>query len=191
MGVNVHEIRQKVQSKLSKARFHHVEGTVEKALDLAEKFKEDPYRIEVSGLLHDIARELPENEILELTFKHRILMSPEEKLEPSLLHAQIGSYIARDEFGIDDKDILRAIASHTFGRPNMTRLEEIIYIADFIEPSRKEEVRKPVEEILEQKGLAHAILLASEMSIRDVLDRKGMLHTSTIQTYNHYLNMLQ
>ena len=105
---------------------------------------------------------------------------------PSILHGLVGSIIAREVMGIKDEDILSAIRYHTTGRKNMSILEKIIYIADYIEPLRKfngvEELRS-----LSKMNLDEAVIQSLENTIKYVISQNGLLHTDTIDARNYLL----
>ena len=91
---------------------------------------------QVAGLLHDCAKCIPNKKKLKMCSEHNIPVSDFEKEHPFLLHSRLGAYIAHEKYGIEDQEILSAINYHTTGRQEMSLLEKIIYIADYIEPMR-------------------------------------------------------
>ena len=93
---------------------------------------------QVSGLLHDCAKCIPNKKKLKMCSEHNIPVSDFERSHPFLLHSRLGAYIAHEKYGIDDQEILSAINYHTTGRREMSLLEKIIYIADYLEPGRTE-----------------------------------------------------
>ena len=102
---------------------------------------------QAAGLLHDSAKCIPNKKKLKMCAEHNIPVTPFEKEHPFLLHAKLGAYIARAKYGITDEEILSSITFHTTGKPEMSTLEKIVYIADYIEPARNKapnltEVRK-------------------------------------------------
>ena len=98
---------------------------------------------QVSGLLHDCAKCIPNKKKLKMCSEHNIPVSDFERSHPFLLHSRLGAYIAHEKYGIDDQEILSAINYHTTGRREMSLLEKIIYIADYIEPMRYKASRLP------------------------------------------------
>ncbi len=123
---------------LDKERYQHTLGVAYTAADLAMRYRLDPERLFTAGLLHDCAKNIPNEEKYELCKKYKIKLNEVEKRAPYLLHSKLGAYIAEHDFGIDDEEILNAIRYHTTGRPDMSLTEKIIYIADYIEINRKE-----------------------------------------------------
>lgn len=128
-------LRAKVMPYLTEKRIAHVLGCENEAVSLANRWGEDPERAAVAGILHDITKKLSAEEQLKLCEKYGIINDAAEVANPKLLHAKTGAVFARELFGIED-DIYGAIRWHTTGKPDMTLLEKIIYLADFVEPTR-------------------------------------------------------
>jgi len=141
------KIQEKVESYLDKKRFNHTLGVRYTAAALAMCHGEDILKAEVAGLLHDCAKCIHDDELLALCRQHEIVISDTECAMPFLLHAKVGAWFAYEKYQIEDTDILNAITYHTTGRPQMSLLEKIVYLADYIEPEREQiprlaEIRK-------------------------------------------------
>ena len=132
----------KMQKKLSKYldedRFEHTLGVMFTCASLAMVHGYDLKDAQAAGLLHDSAKCIPNKKKLKMCAEHNIPVTPFEKEHPFLLHAKLGAYIARAKYGITDEEILSSITFHTTGKPEMSTLEKIVYIADYIEPLRQE-----------------------------------------------------
>ena len=126
---------QKVQDP---KRFTHTLGVEYTAAALAMRYGEDVERAQIAGLLHDCAKCMENDKLLSACEKYHLPATDVEKRNPYLLHARVGSYLAKKEYKIEDPEILSAILYHTTGRPGMTLLEKIIFTADYIEPGRKQ-----------------------------------------------------
>lgn len=182
---DVSEIEKIVQARLSERRFSHTTGVAKEAVSLAEKWGADKECAYLAGLVHDFAKEIPKNEAIE---KLREFGETEFDYSPcpSLIHGPLGARLALQELGIADSSVLDAIRYHTTGRRGMTLLEKIIYLADFIEPSRKfdgvESVRRMAYEDIDK-----AILLEADMVIGFVLERGQFLHEETVRMRNELL----
>lgn len=111
-------------------------ATTARDIALAHKY-ESPDKAYLAGLLHDLARNLPTATLFDLARENDLVLLDHEKTHPVLLHGKIAAIIARKELAINDQDILDAIENHTLGRKDMSTLEKIIYVADFIEPHRE------------------------------------------------------
>ena len=135
----------KMQKKLAKYldenRYEHTLGVMFTCASLAMVHGYDLKNAQVAGLLHDSAKCIPNKKKLKICAEHHIPVSDFEKEHPFLLHAKLGAYIAKAKYNVTDKEILSAITYHTTGKPDMTMLEKIVYIADYIEPARNKAPR--------------------------------------------------
>ena len=146
----VDEMHEKLAQMIPGKRLKHSIGVMETAVRLAGAAGVDPEKARIAGLLHDCAKKLDREQLLTACEKGGVALAPGETENDSVLHAPAGVFTARYEFGVTDKEILSAIRWHTVGAPGMTPLEELIFVADFIEPNRKpipglEEIRKVAE----------------------------------------------
>ena len=130
------KIKKKLKTELDKARYEHTIGVMDTAACLAMRYDCDFEKAQVAGLLHDCAKCIPNDSKLRMCKKFGIEITSSEKKAPFLLHAKLGAYIAKKEYEVDDPEILSAIACHTTGKPDMSLLDKIIFIADYIEPGR-------------------------------------------------------
>jgi len=137
------DITDYLRANLSPDRFAHTMGVVQEAVRLAQTYGEDIERACIAALLHDIAKQLPNNELLRLTAEHALCTDEILLASPVLLHGDVGAIIARDKFGVTDEDILNAVQSHTLGRPNMSLLERIIFVADVLDSGRNSDPDVP------------------------------------------------
>jgi nicotinate-nucleotide adenylyltransferase len=152
---------EELRRTLKPDRFVHTLGVEQTAVELAKRFGADECKASKAALLHDCAKCMSEEEMRALIERHRDeVEEPDERLRP-LLHAPAGVALAMEKYGVTDKDVLSAIRWHTTGRANMTQLEEIVYLADSIEPNRRpfpglEEIRALAREDLDKAVLACA-----------------------------------
>ena len=130
------KIKRKLRHHLDKERYEHTLGVMYTSGALVMAYNADLQKALVAGLLHDCAKCIPSDVKMKMCKKHNLSINSYEKKNPGLLHAKLGAYIARTKYKIADTEILDAIAYHTTGRPNMTLLDKIVYIADYIEPNR-------------------------------------------------------
>jgi len=131
------EMVKKLESKLSPKRFVHSIGVEYTAANLAFLYGADVEKARVAGILHDCAKYIPTDEKLKKAKKYGIKPSKCEIANPDLIHGKLGACLAKEKYGVDDPEILSAIAYHTTGHPDMTLLEKIIFVADYIEPNRR------------------------------------------------------
>lgn len=181
--MTIDEIKRKLESVLSPKRFEHSLGVMDTAVNLAEKYGGNVEKAALAGILHDCAREIKGQAVFELCKKYHINVDYITLAQPELLHGPVGAVIAAEEYGIEDEDVLKAIECHTTGRENMTLLDKIIFIADYIEPGRKfpgvEEVRE-----LAYRDLNRSILLSLDNTIRYVMNKGAFIHPDTILARN-------
>lgn len=129
---------EKLKKALTPERYYHTLGVAYTAAAMAMRHGTDPDRALLAGLLHDCAKCYPLEEKLELCREGGVELSETEISNPALIHAKLGAYIAERDYGVSDREILDSIKTHTTGTPNMSTLSKIIYLADLIEPSRRE-----------------------------------------------------
>ena len=129
-------LQKQMKQELTEDRYEHTLGVMYTAESLAMRYGVDMTKAAVAGLLHDCAKCIPNGQKLKLCKKHNIEVSELEKKNPSLLHAKLGAYMAKKAYGVQDEEILDAIRWHTTGKPEMSMLDMIIYMADYIEPNR-------------------------------------------------------
>ncbi|MBE3518769.1 MAG: bis(5'-nucleosyl)-tetraphosphatase (symmetrical) YqeK [Firmicutes bacterium] len=121
---------------LGRDKIEHCMRVAASAREIASRFGADPERAELAGLLHDVARDLAPEEILRLAVEHGIMVTQVGRASPVVLHGGVGAALARSELGVDDEEVLMAISSHVTGRRGWTRLEQVVYLADKVEPGR-------------------------------------------------------
>lgn len=131
------KLRKELEKELKPDRFDHTLGVAYTSASLAMVHGANVEKALIAGFLHDCAKCLSHEEQLKICEKNNIELSDVERRNHSLLHAKAGIYIASTKYEIRDREILDAIRYHTTGRENMSLLEKIVYIADFIEPNRK------------------------------------------------------
>lgn len=130
------EMREKLKEKLPDKRFEHSLGVEYTAGNLAFIHGVDIEKALIAGLLHDCAKYVANDKKITKLTKRNIPITESEYKNPDLLHAKLSAVYAREKYGVKDEDILSAIACHTTGKPAMSALDKIIYIADYIEPNR-------------------------------------------------------
>ena len=167
-------------SMVKAKRIPHIRGCEEEAVRLAERWGADPHLARRAGILHDCTKYLDLDEQLALCEKYRVPLDSLERVTVKLLHSKTGAAIARHVFG-EPEAVCNAIYWHTTGKADMDLLSKILYLADYIEPSRA-----PFEGLEELRRLAYtdmdkALLLGCEMTIEDMEERGVPVHTNTLQ----------
>ncbi len=181
--LKVEELRPIALSYLKAKRIPHVLGTEMTAAALAEKYGADIRKARVAALLHDSTKRLSMEEQLAMCGHYHIALDELERKALKLLHAKTGAALARDVYGVDD-EIYSAILWHTTGKPDMTLLEKVIYLADYIEPSRDfdgvDDLRKVVWEDLD-KGLEMGLA----MTVEEMTEMGNPVHRNTLEALDY------
>ncbi len=167
----IRRMMDQLKAALKSARFRHSAGTMCCAIGLAERFGFDANKARLAGLLHDCAK-LSDETLLELARRYGVTPDEYDRANPGLLHDRVGAHYAREAYGVEDAQILAAIASHTRCEPGMSAFARLIYLADKIEPTRD---YPGVDEIrgVAQRDMDRAALLCME-SVLSHLVVKGM-----------------
>lgn len=134
--LDFHKVRKQLSKALDNKRYEHTQGVAYTAAALAMRYGEDVEKAELAGLLHDCAKCMNNEKKLHICKKNNIAISEAEQRNPFLLHAKVGGHLAKTKYKVDDEDVINAVIYHTTGRPGMSLLEKIVYIADYIEPGR-------------------------------------------------------
>ena len=179
------ELRPIALSYLKPKRMPHVLGTEQEAVRLVRRYGGDETQARIAALLHDCTKKLDMAQQLALCERYGIMLDELEQKALKLLHSKTGAAIARDVFGVEDA-VYDAILYHTTGKPDMTRLEKIIYLADYIEPTRDfpgvDELRKTVYEDMD-KGL----LMGLTMTIQEMEEMGNPVHHLTRDARDYLL----
>lgn len=185
-------IKKYLKKHLSKERYQHTLGVAYTAAAMAMKFNPDTTnselvkRAELAGLLHDCAKNMSDKKKLQLCDKNNIPYSELEAANAYLLHGKVGALIAKSKFQIQDEDILNSIIWHTTGRPGMSDLEKIIFIADYIEPARKPVPKLDIIRKLAFEDLDKATAAILENTITYLKENNKPFDSMTQETYNSY-----
>ena len=180
------DIEKKLVKKLKPSRYTHTIGVAYTAASLAMAHGFPMDVAFIAGLLHDCAKYMSPNELHDFCLKKNIPISQAEEKSPQLLHAKAGAYLAENEYGIKDPEILHAITVHTTGMPGMSLLDEILFTADYIEPNRDKAKRLTEIRQCAFKDFHLAILMILSDTI-DYLKQTGKdIDETTYKTYEYY-----
>ena len=184
---NEEQIKSYLKENLKVKRYDHVLSVRDTAMKLADIYNEDLENAKIAALVHDCAKNMTDNELISIAQKHNLFIDEISKESPQLLHAPVGAIIAKETMGIENSDILNAVTYHTTGRKNMSLLEKIIYIADYIEPLR---IFPGVDDLrnIAYKDLDMALLKSFDNTIKFVIDRGQLLHLDTIEGRNYIVS---
>ena len=185
------EVKKQVKKELDRYRYQHTLGVAYTAVCLAMRYGADLDKAFLAGLLHDCAKNTPDEDKLELSKKYRIPVTDVEKKAPSLLHAKLGAYFAEKKYGVKDPDVLNAIRYHTTGRPGMSLLEKILFTADYIEPNRDRAANLAEIRELAFTDLDKAVLRVAEDTLAYVRERhRNSVDPMTEAVRDYYKNQI-
>lgn len=186
--MDIKEIETDLSNKLSKKRFIHTLGVVNSAMYLAKKYGANIEDAHLAALLHDCAKEIP---LLEMRDLVADLPCDQDMLHSgALLHGLAGMVLANTQYGVTNPDILEAIRVHTTGKENMSKLDKIIFLADYIEANRNfpgvNDIRLAAEQSLDA-----GVLCGFDMTIRHLIDSGDSIYPLTILSRNDLLRHMK
>ena len=190
MNERISKTRRKLKKYLDQDRYEHTLGVMFTAASLAMRYGENVEEAMMAGLLHDCAKCIPSGKKLKLCDKYHLNITKSEYQNPSLLHAKLGAFLAAKKYHISNQRILDAIACHTTGKPEMTLLDKIIYIADFMEPGRCEAPNLPKVRKLAFINIDECLFRILEDSLAYLHTRDLVIDDMTEKTYLYYKELL-
>ena len=179
-------ILRSLRRRLDRDRYSHSISVAYTAASIAMAHGENIDKAFMAGLLHDYAKNMPYEEQLEFCRKHRIHLTDYEIANPAVIHGKVGALMVMQKFDIKDEEIIGALYNHVLGRLNMTMIEKIVFVADYIEPDRKElpniaEVRK-----LAFSNINMAVALIYKNTINYVESKGLKINEEAIEAYKFY-----
>ncbi len=136
MGLTVAQAQALAKSRLSAKRYQHTENVKNLAVELAEIYGESPEKAALAAWLHDTAKEMPKEQLLQILQDNAIIKkNPAQRPEP-VWHGICAEILARTQWGVQDQEVLDAVECHTTGCPNMTKLDKILFLADMTSAER-------------------------------------------------------
>ncbi|MCR5145644.1 MAG: nicotinate-nucleotide adenylyltransferase [Lachnospiraceae bacterium] len=187
----IYEIDVKVKNALKHSRYVHTIGVMHTAANLAYRYDYPYVNAMLAGLLHDCAKCISDEERIDICKTHNIKISDIEMKFPHLLHGKAGSVLAKELYGINDEDILHSITWHTTGCPNMSLLDKIIYVADYIEPGRDKAPRLDDIRRMAYIDLDKCIYMILQDSIDYLSKHPDTMDQTTMDTYNYFKRILE
>lgn len=179
------ELIDHLEKALKDKRFQHVLRVEETAVKLAEQYGVDVEKASIAGLCHDYAKQRPDEDFIAEIKK--------KGLNPLLLdygnaiwHGVVGAELIKDELGIWDEDILNAVRHHTTGTPVMTKLEQVIYMADYIEPGR-DFVGVKKARVITAANLQAGVAYQTKHTLAYLIENGKPVYPKTIDTYNAWV----
>jgi predicted HD superfamily hydrolase involved in NAD metabolism len=189
IGMSRAELLEKVQAKVKPTRFQHMLGVEKVAIELAKRYMGNIYSASLAGLLHDYAKEVSDEDFLELIDSYQL--DPDLKnWGNAVWHGKVGFLKVKEDFGLDNAEILHAIEVHTVGAKELSLLDKIIYVADYIEENRDfpgvEEARE-----LAKKSLDKTVAYETRETLKYLAERNLRIYPQTLETYNAYIGALE
>ena len=183
------EMIKKLKPKITEKRFVHSIGVEYTAASMAFVYGASVEKARIAGILHDNAKCIPTDEKLRKAEKFGLPINKSERKNPDLLHGKLGAYYARTKFDVTDDEILSAITWHTTGRPCMTLLDKIIFVADYIEPNRK--MIKELPEIRREAmtDIDKAVMHILKNTLGYLESKTDSIDVMSRETYEYYLEL--
>lgn len=181
--MSIAEYKKIIKSMMSENRYNHCVNVSKEAVKLAKRYGGDEEKAAVAGILHDITKEMPKDEQLQIMLDSGIILDDIQKNAPKLWHGISGSVYIKNHLCIEDEDILNAICYHTTGRAGMSILEKIIFVADF---TSEERTYKGVATMRKKsrKSLEDAMLYGFKFTFSDLSSRELAIHPDELACYN-------
>ncbi len=175
-----------LQTELAYGRFTHTLYVAGTAASIAMCYGLDTDKAETAGLLHDCAKCMNLSKMLKICDKAGVELSEYERNSGSLLHSKAGAVLAQTKYGVKDEDILNAIRYHTTGRPGMSLLEKIVFVADYIEPGRDSAPNLPVVRKLAFESIDDCVLQILKDTLSYLESTGAQVDPMTQKTYEYY-----
>ena len=188
---NLKELRKAMKEVQSSKRFEHTKGVEYTSAALAMRYGASMEDALAAGLLHDCAKCLSDDKQLSICEKQGLFVTETEKRNPFLLHSKVGAYLAWHKYGIKNQDVLNAVHNHTTGRPGMSLLEKIVFVADYIEPGRKEAANLTEIRRLAFQDLDRALLKILEDTLEYLEGRGSEADHRTRETWEYYHSLYE
>ena len=189
-AICIRDLKRDLKKNMDESRYEHTLGVMYTCASLAMVHGYDLKDAQAAGLLHDSAKCIPNKKKLKMCEEHKIPVTEFEKTHPFLLHAKLGAYVAEVKYGIKDKEILSSITYHTTGRPDMSLLEKIVYIADYIEPARNKAPRLPEIRKIAFEDLDHCMYAILHDTLEYLDGDPQDIDQATIRAYDYYKKLV-
>ena len=184
------EYEAEVKKHLTEKRFYHSQCVARCAARLAEKYGADVEKARLAGILHDIMKDTPPEEQLKIIEKYGIMLTEAERRNVKLWHAVSGAAYIEHVLGVEDREVIEAVACHTGGKAGMTLLDKVLFAADYISDDRDypgvEELR-----VLSGSSLEEVMVEGIAFTIPERMEQRLTLEPRSIEAYNEELWTLE
>lgn len=191
MNSEIFSIREKLKASLKPGRYEHSLSVSFTCMALAMRYGYDLDKAELAGLLHDCAKCYDNNSIIAACRNSGMELTEGELQAPSIIHSRLGARMAEEKFSVNDPEILSAIACHTTGKPDMSLLDKILYIADYIEPRRYKIKDLPAIRRLAFEDLDEALFQIMEGTLRYLKESGTYADIMTQNAYHYYKKQMR
>lgn len=180
-----------LEKNVPEKRLKHILRVEDMAIALANHHHLDTEKAAQAGLMHDLAKFFKPKRLLDMARSQGLPLDEVYEANPHLLHADVGAIVARDEFGMEDAEVLDAIRNHTLGSPGMSPLSCVVYLADGLEPGRGDTPELNLLRQTSHENLHKAVWLTSEFTMRSLLSSNCLIHPRAVLTRNWAMQMAQ
>ncbi|WP_017316925.1 bis(5'-nucleosyl)-tetraphosphatase (symmetrical) YqeK [Mastigocladopsis repens] len=183
-------MREKVLAWLAEnvpsSRVNHILRVEQMAVDLAVHYNVDRGKAAMAGLMHDLAKYFKPQKLLLMARQEGLEIDEVIEANPHLLHADVSAIVARDSFGVNDEEVLQAIANHTLGRPGMSLTSCIVFLADSLEPGRGDSPQLQALRQMSRQNINQAVWKTSDYTLKFLLESSCLVHPRVVFTRNWF-----
>lgn len=180
------EVYDEVEKRVSSQRLYHSKCVAIRCVELADKYGIDKDAAKMVGIVHDIAKEMPNDLKIKYCEEHGLEIDDVEKVNPGLLHGKIGAHIAKTEFGYSE-DLCSAVKYHTTGKEKMSKLDKILYVADMSSQDRNFADKDYIIELAD-RDLDECVKYILKTGISELLERNKKIHLNSVKALNYLIN---
>jgi predicted HD superfamily hydrolase involved in NAD metabolism len=173
-----------LRENVSEHRVNHILGVEAMSIELATIHHLNVEKAALAGLMHDLAKYFKHQRLLAMAQAEGLELDEVDLATPHLLHADVGAIVARDEFQVTDPEILQAIADHTLGRPGMSALSCVVFLADSLEPGRGDDEVLQTLRRTSSEDLVRAVWHTCDYSLQHLIAARKQIHPRTVRTRN-------
>ncbi|HAC62976.1 MAG TPA: phosphohydrolase [Cyanothece sp. UBA12306] len=173
-----------LNSKVSQHRLQHILGVEATCQKLAHCHGVNPEKAAQAGLMHDLAKFFTPKKLLTMAQREKLNIDPICIAHPHLLHADVSAMVAKEQFGMTDEEVLKAISNHTLGSPKMSKLSCIVFVADTIEPHRGNTPELTMIRQVSWKNIYQSVRQTCDYSLKYLLNGHRIIDPRVILTRN-------
>lgn len=173
-----------LEKNVPSERLQHILGVEEMSQALAQRHGADVEKAQIAGLMHDLAKYFPADQLLAIATEKGVVVDEICRLRPHLLHAEVSAIVAQEEFKVQDEEILSAIAQHTLGNQKMSKTSCIVFVADKLEPNRGDTPELNAMRKATGENLYRGVYQVCDLSIKKLLQKGRPIHPRTVATRN-------